>query len=421
MIYLLKVLISNVLNILTIIFGLFYKVQAFIFYLLFDTKGLTKDRYVRISMDSLPFEQTFKHPDQPYSKINTIKKIIITQSKDRVDIPKFFYDNGTDGPCSFYVDTYKNLTFLPDAISSWLQLQFDINFDTSSLEIIQTGIVYGLWIYLIMFNLRITLYWFLGFNQFKQPALSFTALFDWIYQIPLPGIFTIDFCAVFLLTVTTEIQNYVAGLVFTMPYLPSEAISGTISDDYSIQASLSKDYYRLQKKNSSHVDHDILIFRDIPKLWEERGIPNAVREFWFYYKPQDLINTLLQTKYKLNVFPDSMLDAFKEGVEKCTNLEDFYNLTFKFMTADGIVTYTGGQLHQYRFLLYNELKTNENMYIFTEPLYNGDKNLDLNFTLTVNPVDIFEEVFKNINVSEFLSNPYYDLAGVFHNISKGHH
>jgi len=218
MIYLLKILISRVLNILTIIFGLFYKVQAFVFYLLFSSKGLIKDRNVKISMDSLPLEQVFTHPDQPYSKIDTLKKILFTQSKDRVDIPKFFYNNVVDGPCSFYVDTYKNLTFLPDFISSWLQLHLNIGANTSELEIFRTNIVYGLWIYLLLFNLRITLYWFLGFNHFKQPTLAFTALFDWIYQIPLPGIFSIDFCAVFLLTVTTEIQNYVAGLVFTMPY-----------------------------------------------------------------------------------------------------------------------------------------------------------------------------------------------------------
>lgn len=418
MIYLFKLLISKILNFLTIIVVLLYKIPAFIFSILFNTRGMPKDSHASIFTDSLPKEPLFKHPNQPAEGIDKILNIFFVQSKPRVDIPKIFYNNGLDGPCSFYIDTYDNLRFLPDNLSGWLQLQFDISSDTRILEMCQTGIVYALWIYLLLFNLRITLFWFLGFNHFKQPILSFTALFDWIYQIPLPGIFTIDFCALFLLTAVTEIQDYVAGLVFTMPYLPSEAIKGKISDDYSIQMSLIKNYTRLQKRKTSHIDHDILIFRNIPKLWDEHGIPNRIREFWFFYKPEDLINTLIQTKFKLNVFPDFMISAFKEGVDKCSSLEEFYNLKFKFMTAEGIISYTGEQMHRYRFILYNELKTNENMYIFTEPVYNDNHPIEFMFKPEFGSSDILEQVFTSINIKDLLLNPYIDFSEVFRNISE---
>jgi hypothetical protein len=77
-------------------------------------------------------------------------------------------------------------------------------------------------------------------------------------------------------------------LVFTMPFLPSEAEE-------------SKLLLQQQMK-------DVLIFHYLPILWYRHPIPNEIREYWYNERPEIL--DYMQKAYQdlaIQFLPDSLL------------------------------------------------------------------------------------------------------------------
>jgi len=222
--------------------------------------------------------------------------------------PKFFYQSYESGFYSFYIDIYSNNYFLPDWLSKWLQLTFNIGLDTTNLEAIQQAIFVFLIIYINFISFRITLFWFITINPFIRPWIYITSLVDWAYDITAgltPGILGIDFGLVIFLGLLGKLLDFINGLIFTMPFLPSEGERDILTYTY-----IDPDVPFLSTITESK---SVIFFRYLPKLWYTHRIPNEIREYWFSQRPE-ILKYMIDHYERLGVpvYPDSILKIFEQ-------------------------------------------------------------------------------------------------------------
>jgi len=130
--------------------------------------------------DSLPKRVTYFPPAQrPESWFE-----LFFGTAPRVDIvPRYIYETKEEGFYNFYIENYKNLFFLPDWFSEFLQVQLNICLDISLLEIIREVIFIGLVFYSQMVILRITISWLIWINPYTFPWSYLAAAVDWTEDV----------------------------------------------------------------------------------------------------------------------------------------------------------------------------------------------------------------------------------------------
>ena len=98
-------------------------------------------------------------------------------------------------------------------------------------------------------------------------------------------------------------------LVFTMPFLPSEAEETQLVINNELK--------------------NVLVFHYLPILWYKHPIPNDIREYWYYERPD--ISKYMQTAYKdldLQVLPDQIIQELNQQVlsmNKTNNLTEYFS------------------------------------------------------------------------------------------------
>ena len=139
--------------------------------------------------------------------------------------------------------------------------------------------------------LRITLSWFIYINPYTVPWCYVVAAVDWteeVLQGVIPSILGVNITGTIFLGILGVLADSLNHLVFTMPYLPSEAEE-------------SKLLLQQQMK-------DILIFHYLPILWYRYPIPNEIREYWYNERPEIL--DYMQKAYQdsdIQFLPDSII------------------------------------------------------------------------------------------------------------------
>jgi len=147
-------------------------------------------------------------------------------------------------------------------------------------------------IYTHMLEIRSTSTWFSRFNPFEFPWNYFCALIDpfesYITRFLPVEFFQISIEMPFLLVTFGFIADQINHLVYTIPYISSEAKPSGIF----IRRKLRK----------------ILVFSTIPILWCKSKIPNIIREFW-YSKHFNIIEflTLIKKDLNIDILPDKFL------------------------------------------------------------------------------------------------------------------
>ena len=255
-------------------------------------------------------------------------------------IPKFFYQSESDGFYSFYIDLYSNNYFLPDWLSKWLQLTFNICFDTTNLETIQEAIFVFLIIYMKFIAVRINLFWFITINPFIRPWIYITSLVDWAYDITagiVPGLFGVDIGIVIFFSVVGKFADIVNSLIFTMPFLPSEGEVGLLENDFS-GLYIKSDYAFLYDPEEE--GKKVLFFRYLPRLWYTYTIPNDIREFWFYKRP-DILKYMVDNYKQLgiNFYPNNISKYFEEHNLSIEDLNNLLNTNVETFTNNIISTF----------------------------------------------------------------------------------
>ena len=258
--------------------------------------------------DNLPIHKTYWPPIQ---QPETWFEMIVGPAPKVESIPRYMYENTEEGFYSFYIENFKNLYFLPDWLSEFIQVQLNICLDISFLETIREVIFIGLIIYSQMVILRIAISWLIYINPYTFPWCYLAAAVDWtedVLQGIVPAILGVNITGSVFLGVLGIIADSLNHLVFTMPFLPSEgeATKVLINNDMK----------------------DILVFHYLPILWYRHSIPNNIREYWYYQNPEIL--EYMQKSYKdLNIqfLPDNIvqdlnLQAHDSLVSQINNLSE---------------------------------------------------------------------------------------------------
>jgi len=273
----------------------------------YDTKKIALVDYV----SKLPIHQT---AFPPRAVPTTFSQVIFGNFPEMSKITRIFYEHKSDGFYNFYVPNYKNIYFLPDWLSQWIQLNLDISIDTAPLEIVQQSIFLILIGFFFLIEFRLKLYWFLTINPYTRPWVYLISLTDWVndFMTGLSPVFLgIDLTAPIILGITGKLADSLNHLVFTMPFLPSEGQPGKMMIDGQVQ--------------------DVILFRYLPSLWYTHPIPDQLREFWYVQRP-DIFNFMKNSYQHLDIefLPNRILKEIYEQqhvtkplVENITHIKEF--------------------------------------------------------------------------------------------------
>ena len=260
-----------------------------------DNKGmpiLTTEKYFwnapRLN-DRLPVHHTLFPPDGPPTNIIDIF-IGPFPKPDHLD--RYYYESDTDGFYNFYFANYKNMVFLPNWLSEFLQIRCNLCLDISILETFREALFVSLVYYSYILSARMIVSWFMIINPYTWPFSILVALIDWFEDATmgaLPSIAGVSLLSPLFSLLLGKIADSVNHLVFTMPFLPSEGVPAVALVDGK--------------------PRDVLLFRYLPILWYKHPIPNDLREYWFTER-RDILE-FMQNAYKnvdIQFLPDSMLD-----------------------------------------------------------------------------------------------------------------
>jgi uncharacterized protein YggT (Ycf19 family) len=222
---------------------------------------------------------------------------MIVGPSPKVDaVPRYIYESREEGFYNFYIENYKNIYFLPDWLSEFLQVRLNLCLDITLLETIREVLFVGLLIYSQIVILRITLSWFIYINPYTFPWCYVAAAVDWtedVLQGIVPAILGVNITGSVFLGILGVLGDSLNHLVFTMPFLPSEGEETKLLINQQMK--------------------DVLVFHYLPILWYRYPIPNEIREFWYNQRP-DILN-YMQKAYKdldIQFLPDNVIQQLNQ-------------------------------------------------------------------------------------------------------------
>lgn len=243
-------------------------------------------------LDSLPRHQTFWPPIQ---RPETWFETIFGPTPKVETVPKYIYESQDEGFYNFYIENYKNIYFLPDWLSQFIQVKLNICLDLTVLETIREVLFVGLVVYSQIVIFRIALSWLIYINPYTFPWCYLVAAVDWteeVLQGIVPAILGVNLTGSVFLGILGVIADSLNHLVFTMPFLPSEGEETKLLMNGEMR--------------------DVLKFHYLPILWYRYPIPNDIREFWYKERPDIL-------KYMQNAYKDLDIQFLPDNIVKQLN------------------------------------------------------------------------------------------------------
>ena len=229
----------------------------------------------------------FPPPQEP----QTWFEVIFGQAPKVEPLPRYIYETQDEGFYNFYIENYRNLFFLPNKLSQFIQLKLNICLDISALEIFREVLFVAIVIYCQIITIRIAISWFIFINPYTFPWYFVISAVDWTedsLQGIIPSIFGVNITASIFLGALGALADCLNHLVFTMPFLPGEGEATQLVINNQLK--------------------DVLVFHYLPVLWYKYPIPNDIREFWFYQRPDILeYMKLAYGDLNLQLLPDSRI------------------------------------------------------------------------------------------------------------------
>lgn len=244
-------------------------------------------------LENLPLHQTFWPPMQ---RPETWFEMIFGPSPKVESVPRYIYESKQEGFYNFYIENYKNIYFLPDWLSEFIQIRLHICLDITFLETIREVFFVGLMVYSQIVILRIALSWFIYINPYTFPWCYLAAAVDWtedILQGIVPSILGVNITGSVFLGILGALADSLNHLIFTMPFLPSEGETTKLLINQQMK--------------------DVLVFHYLPILWYRYPIPNDIRKFWYNERPDILY--YMRKAYKdldIEFLPDHILNEFNQ-------------------------------------------------------------------------------------------------------------
>jgi hypothetical protein len=231
----------------------------------------SKARDQLMGQDLLPKHITEIPPTQA-QRPETLTEALFGTFPYTMPIEKHFYQHKAEGYYNFYVENYRNMYFLPDWLSGYIQIHFNITVDHSNLELCRDVFFYVILLYGAIVSIRTTLFWMLAINPYTFPWVFAVDFVDWIYDALagiLPCFVGIDLVPSIFAMLIGKVTDSANHLVFTMPFLPSEGNKVKMLIDGELK--------------------DVVQFHYLPYLWYKYPIPMNLREFWYFERP-DILN-----------------------------------------------------------------------------------------------------------------------------------
>ena len=257
---------------------------------------LPSDLYSRARfLDSLPNHKTFWPPIQ---RPETWFEMIFGPAPKVEAVPRYIYERKEEGFYNFYIENYKNIYFLPDWFSEFVQVRCNICLDITLLETMREVLFVGLMVYSQIVILRIALSWFIYINPYTFPWCYIAAAVDWtedVLQGIVPAILGVNITGSVFLGVLGVLADSLNHLVFTMPFLPSEGEETKLLINQQMK--------------------DVLVFHYLPILWYRYPIPNDIREFWYNERP-DILDYMQKAyqDFDIQFLPDRIVEEFNQKV-----------------------------------------------------------------------------------------------------------
>jgi hypothetical protein len=265
------------------------------------------------SQDLLPKHVTQIPPNQ-IQRPETLSEALFGTFPYTMPIDKHFYQHKAEGYYNFYVENYRNMYFLPDWLSGYMQINFNITVDHSNLELCRDVFFYVILLYGALVSLRTMLFWMLAINPYTYPWVFAVDFVDWIYDGLagiLPCIVGIDLVPTFLVMLIGKIADSANHLLFTMPFLPSEGNQVKMIIDGELK--------------------DVVQFHYLPYLWYKYPIPNNLREFWYFERP-DILNFMEEnySQFGINFRPLISGSEILPFIDSITFFEPLHNISTEF-------------------------------------------------------------------------------------------
>ena len=257
-------------------------------------------------LESLPKHQTFWPPMQ---RPETWFEMVFGPSPKVDSVSRYIYESKEEGFYNFYIENYRNIFFLPDWLSEFIQVRLNICLDISLLETIREVLFIGLMVYSQIVILRITISWFIYINPYTFPWCYLAAAVDWtedVLQGIVPAILGVNITGTIFLGLLGVVADSLNHLVFTMPFLPSEGEE-------------TKLLINQEMKN-------VLVFHYLPVSWYRHPIPNDLREFWYKERPDIL--EYMQKAYKdldIQFLPDNIIQRLNQPGDLVTQQNNLSN------------------------------------------------------------------------------------------------
>ena len=269
-------------------------------FLIFPSDIYARSRF----LDSLPTHRTFWPPIQ---RPETWFEMIFGPSPKLDSVPRYIYESKEEGFYNFYMENYKNIYFLPDWLSEFIQIRLHICLDITVLETIREVLFVGLMVYSQIVILRIALSWFIYINPYTFPWCYLVAAVDWtedVLQGIVPAILGVNITGSVFLGIIGVVADSLNHLVFTMPFLASEGEPTKLLINQQMK--------------------DVLVFHYLPILWYRYPIPNEIREFWYSERP-DILEYMEKGYQDLDIqfLPDTIVTQLNQD-KLTTNLSSLY-------------------------------------------------------------------------------------------------
>ena len=244
-------------------------------------------------LDNLPKHQTFWPPLQ---RPETWFEMVFGPTPKVEAVPRYIYESKEEGFYNFYIENYKNIYFLPDWLSEFLQVRLHLCLDITVLETVREVLFVGLMVYSQIVILRIALSWYIYINPYTFPWCYLAAAVDWtedVLQGIVPAILGVNITGSVFLGILGVIADSLNHLVFTMPFLPSEGEETKLLINEEMK--------------------DVLVFHYLPILWYRYPIPNEIREFWYKNRP-DILDYMQKAYKDLNIqfLPNKLVENFNQ-------------------------------------------------------------------------------------------------------------
>ena len=234
---------------------------------------------------------------------NNLYEVLFGMLPDSKPITRVFFLDQETGYYNFYVQDHLNGVMLPDFISEFIQIRLNYGTDYSDVSAVREALFLMVWMFSELWQIRCAMSMLIFINPYILPWNIITTLTEWMeesFTSVMPIVPLIDLSMLFCQLTIGRVLDTLNNLVLTFPYLPSEGVREYVFDP-------------------KYGDKPAIVFRGLPKLWYKHGIPNELRQHWYYYR-KDILKYLQKSYHDIQFLPDEIIEQINLQRSQITSI-----------------------------------------------------------------------------------------------------